>query len=69
MPNASFQVGGPIFDELSLLILALTLVLMVVLAAAIRWSKPTGDPGGRGESQSGGADGDQSSTGTIALTL
>ena len=40
VPNASFQVGGLIFDELSLLILALTLVLMVVLAAAIRWSKP-----------------------------
>ena len=40
VPNASFQVGGLVFDELSLLILALTLVLMVVLAAAIRWSRP-----------------------------
>jgi branched-chain amino acid transport system permease protein len=33
-------VGGLVLDQLSLLILALTLVLMAVLAAMIRWTAP-----------------------------
>jgi branched-chain amino acid transport system permease protein len=39
VPDASINVGGLVLDQLSLIILAVTLVLMVGLAAMIRWTR------------------------------